>query len=629
MRRSLTILCLLVACVISLDAQRAKARRIRPGPTPTTGQSWSNLLSSDRALTWTNAGISGGVPTGWSDCVTAACTTAFATPTAANINTALLGAPSNTVVRIPAVPITLTASIHANRSDVILRGAGPTQTTVTLNGFNILMGNGSGGQGSTPGSLVSTTLSTLTKGSTVLTVESSSGMSAGQIVAVLENNPAYVEPTGNEGNENAVWVVSPLNFFGGSAASMSELVSIVSVDSSTQITIAAPGLSATYTSGLNPKVIKWDTSGVYSDNGVENMTVNASGSDFGIALVFCNSCWVKNVTVTNTARSGIYCFFCYRSEIRDSYVSAANSAGAPTEYGIEIDRSSLVKVENNIFFGVTSPMLMESSSGLVVAYNFAYRTPSDNMFPAFATHRSHLWQSLFEGNILYKQQFDFVWGSGSHNTVFRSRLSGTHPNATNYRVPLNVDAYNRYVNIVGSVLGDTTASWMTTYTCDDLTPLANEEGAVYDIGGFNGCGTPSPRDTTTRTSLMRWGNWDKVTYAASGNTHGTRWCTGSGAGSAGADAYNTACTASETASADATFPGLASPTTTLPSSLYLSAKPSWFGSVTYPPIGPDVTGGNISNAGGHAYKIPAQVCYEATAKDGSGFLTAFDATACY
>src|SRR5262245_21568102 len=310
--------------------------------TPSFVQAWFGILAPERAIAWSNAGIPGGVPTTWVNCVTAACNTAFATPTAANINAALAGAPANSVVRIPAGTISLSSSIRANRSNVILRGAGPTQTTIALNGNNILMGNGSGNQGSTPGGIASTNLTTYAKGSTVLTLASTSGLSAGQIVAVLENNPGYVNPTGNEGNENSMWRLSPLDFFGGSAQSLAELVEIVSVDSSSQITIAAPGLSTTYTSGLNPKVISWSTSGVYHHNGVENMTVNASSSNFAVALVFCNYCWVKNVVVTNTARSGFYSFFGYRTEFRDSYLSASNTGGAPTQYGIEIDRSSLV-----------------------------------------------------------------------------------------------------------------------------------------------------------------------------------------------------------------------------------------------------------------------------------------------
>jgi hypothetical protein len=65
----------------------------------------------------------------------------------------------------------------------------------------------------------------------------------------------------------------------------------------------------------------------------------------------------------------------------------------------------------------------------------------------------------------------------------------------------------------------------------------------------------------------------------------------------------------------------------LPASFYLSAVPSWFGSTPWPPIGPDVTGGNIGNVAGHAYKIPAQVCFETTPTL-NGILN-FDARNCY
>jgi hypothetical protein len=55
----------------------------------------------------------------------------------------------------------------------------------------------------------------------------------------------------------------------------------------------------------------------------------------------------------------------------------------------------------------------------------------------------------------------------------------------------------------------------------------------------------------------------------------------------------------------------------LPASLYLADKPSWFGSVAWPAIGPDVSG--MSN------KLPAQLCYESNNLGGG----AFDASRCY
>jgi len=252
-------------------------------------------------------------------------------------------------------------------------------------------------------------------------------------------------------------------------------------------------------------------------------------------------------------------------------------------------------------------------------------TATDNVFPTLDEHRSHTWMNLLEGNVTSKIQLDNVWGSGSHDTMFRNYARGTDPNKGNYRTAIDLDAFHRYNNAMANVLGDPTLA--IHYTCDAV--VTNVDRTIFDLGGYNGCGT-TPYDSVVESTLVRWGNWDAVTYNASGSSHhGTQWCTGSGAGLAGTDAYNIVCAAAETASSDPSFPGLASPSTTLPASFYLAATPSWWGTVAWPPIGPDVTGGNLTNTGGHANQIPAQVCYNNTAKDGTGFLTAYDANSCY
>jgi hypothetical protein len=70
----------------------------------------------------------------------------------------------------------------------------------------------------------------------------------------------------------------------------------------------------------------------------------------------------------------------------------------------------------------------------------------------------------------------------------------------------------------------------------------------------------------------------------------------------------------------------------LPPSLYLSFKPSWWGTMPWPAIGPDLAVGDIPGYGGHAYKIPARRCYESAAIDpayGSSTVRIFDPEACY
>src|SRR5439155_8496034 len=80
---------------------------------------------------------------------------------------------------------------------------------------------------------------------------------------------------------------------------------------------------------------------------------------------------------------------------------------------------------------------------------------------------------------------------------------------------------------------------------------------------------------------------------------------------------------------------------TLPASFYSAARPTvWWGTPwgtpAWPAIGPDVSGGNVSNSptGGHANKIPARLCFENTAVDpaypsSSPRILLFNASTCY
>jgi len=115
-------------------------------------------------------------------------------------------------------------------------------------------------------------------------------------------------------------------------------------------------------------------------------------------------------------------------------------------------------------------------------------------------------------------------------------------------------------------------------------------GPIYVLGYWNSwsAGADADKfDPLVLGTLLRWGNYDYFSQT-------THW-----------DPQE--LPAGETAPADQT----------LPASLYLADKPSWFGSVAWPAIGPDVSG--MSN------KLPAQLCYESNNLGGG----AFDASRCY
>lgn len=111
---------------------------------------------------------------------------------------------------------------------------------------------------------------------------------------------------------------------------------------------------------------------------------------------------------------------------------------------------------------------------------------------------------------------------------------------------------------------------------------------------FDGANPPGI-DTTVIATLLRWGNFDT-------KHNGAVW-----------DAMEIPA-------------GVPVPATQhLPASIYYDFKPSWWpAAVAWPPIGPDVTGGELVN--GHAWKIPAQRCYESQNLGDGG---AFSRATCY
>ena len=313
--------------------------------------------------------------------------------------------------------------------------------------------------------------------------------------------------------------------------------------------------------------------------------------------------------------------------VRDSYFYGTQSA-ATDSYGTDTFTGGDQLVENNIFQHIASPMLNEGAQGTVHAYNFAI----DDYFTAGETFND--WQQassylhaignafiLWEGNIGIAMTADDIHGTSHFVTAFRNywygqdllggSSAGGKKQSTN---AIQLEAYNRYYNIVGNVLGK--SGYFTNYEVFPATPTAEgseslSNQSVYNLGFSANQGTygafPVPNDTFLRATLYRWGNYDAVTGLA-------RW--------------NNA----EVPSSLSKYAQPVPPNQTLPTSLYLASgqPPRWatnFGTPPYPPIGPDVMSGDIADTAGHAYKIPAQLCYENTARV-NGILN-FDANSCY
>jgi hypothetical protein len=217
---------------------------------------------------------------------------------------------------------------------------------------------------------------------------------------------------------------------------------------------------------------------------------------------------------------------------------------------------------------------------------------------------------------------DDIHGVSDFITAFRNYWNGRDPDGGSPSPPgyktqqtnaIQLEAYNRYYNLIGNILG--TASYHASYEWAPTSPTdpgnaQNSNLSIYSLGYSGNEGTylsPIPNDTLLAPSLFRWGNYDVVRGSAQWN-------------------------ASEVPSGLSVYSNQLPGSQTLPSSFYLSAKPSWWGAGTWPGIGPDVTGGNIPDVGGHATKIPAQLCHERLLNDpiyAPDPVRIFNAAGCY
>jgi hypothetical protein len=590
-------------------------------------QNWSGILDPARAKDWSNAGVVGGIPTSRANCTTSACNTLFGgTVTPSSIANALASAPANTVVRIPAGSYTLNGGINMP-SNVTLRGAGADQTFLTFSGSTSCGGAQPGicfsgddaiwSQGSNyqPGaSNAATWTSGYAQGATSITLTNvgSTGISNGTLLYLDQ-----ADDTSVGANYFICEASGACSLEGGGLGRLIsgvdrgrlQAVKVVSGCSSPckgagpfTITIT-PGLEApNWRGGQSPGA--FFPSGVVHDSGVEDLSMNTNaiaGSGLrAIEIHAAYNCWVKGTRQIRNpaARAVIWFHLSAHISVVDNYFYYGG-AGASEQYSVEMHLTSDNLIQNNIM--QQSGPILGPGTGTVVAYNFQIDQPtSPNTWNAagILEHDAGVEYMLYEGNIGPGLLADTYHGSSNFDTLFRNQFSGQDTGKTGNTSVIELWSYNRYHNIIGNVLGKVGVT--TSY---QLNPGDITEGYIYTLGGGDGLAS----DPMVATTLMRWGNYDVVNNAV-------RWV--SGEVPSGVSPYGSAVPASQT----------------LPASFYLNGKPAWFGSVAWPAIGPEVTGGNISGVAGHANMNPAMACYRNTMHgpaDGSGSVLNFNADACY
>jgi hypothetical protein len=533
-------------------------------------------IPADRRTVW-NPGIPGGIPVARSIHATldaAAYGDGKADATAA-INAALQAAGAAAgpdrlqVVYLPPGTYRTTGIVNLNRSFVVLRGAGPGRTRIRAE-----LGPGA------PAVRVGVfwpdygepvdVVGSVPKGARSLTVADPSAFRVGDVIQLDQlDDPSYVKmgdhTYGKRGprQEDVNGPSSPRGY-----RSVGQQVEIASKSGNT-LGLSGPTHIA-FDAAFAPQVFKTATAREGEPGtryvGVEDLYVTG-GSNNNLVLLNVAYAWVKNVESDGDPAAGpgvdgvhVALLHAYRCEVRGSYVHHARRiVPGGNAYGIAIStQSSDNLVEDNVVRFLNKPVVLSATGGgNVIAYNYV-----DDAFIAHhetwqetaldANHGAFPHHDLFEGNWAANLAADSTHGNSGWQTFFRNYAPGmnsTMPRSVNVRA-VGIDGHNREYNVLGNVLlrpGLRVNGAAPVYQSTSRETLGVP--AAYRIGSTS-LGGPyeSFDDGTALRGLLRHGNFDHVT--------------------------NTVVWDPKIRSHE------------LPPSLYLAAKPAFFGDELWPFVDP-------------------------------------------
>jgi hypothetical protein len=587
---------LLPVCLLLVGAQAG-----------TQAQAPQNVLAASRSIDWSAAGVAGGIPTR-----TTICSTLSPGATAAQIQSAIANCPTNQVVFLNAGTYNLSTGIDFNgKSNVTLRGAGADRTKLVFTGATgcnfsvgaaICVRSGENNYGPNGGLHTANWTAGYAKGTNTVTLSSTSGLAVGNLLFLDQTDdssdgyPAagdiYVcESCSKQGG----------NTFGRNGRSQVQIVTVTAING-LNVTISPSLYMPNWRAAKNPGA--WWGNFTIKGSGVEDLTIDVT-SKGSPGFMFFNAVngWLKGVrSVENSTPpdtfSHVRLLNAARITVRDSYFYGPLNQ-AVDNYGVTAELASDLLIENNIEIDNPGPWEQNGSdSGSVWAYNYH----KGGWVNSVTQHEAGIGMVLYEGNSGTGFTGDTIHGTANFVTQFRNHWYGGANGVTSNTIQW-LASYHRFYNVIGNVLGNASNN---TYERSAASQTGSE---IFSLGENNASitGSSIPTDTRVKATLYRWGNYDTVSGAVR-------------------------FVAAEVPTGLANFAQALPDTQVLPASLYRSSKPPFFGSVPWPAVGPEVTGGDISGYGGHAYKIPARLCYESLPDDpaySGSAIRLFNAATCY
>lgn len=534
----------------------------------------ADIIPSTNMVVWTNyAGIES-----WPDRSTISVTRSSGV-TISTLNSDIANAASNSVVKLNDGTYTFSTGNLAADSFVTLRGSGTNTILVLANTFNI------GTELSRENILVSSGASMGSTSIVLAATPSSATLSVGMTITIAETNDAsYVHPWGYEGASGLLctYCDDPNN----GTRVRGEMVRVTAVAGTT--VEFYPPLTSAYL--YEPRVEIPYGGNILRYFGVEDMTIRLNPSAFGITMRYAQNCWFSNVVFEVRAddNAGIFAQYTHRATVIHSYFKGETANSAHVNMFVHND--GFWFVDNMHSFAYQAFLVVGRSTSGVRAYNYIASTTNGTtaLIAEDGYHGAHPQFGLWEGNKGVKNHLDSIHGSFSDTTLLRNHYRAENSDTTYGWGSINVDLWGTDTAIVGNVLGYPGVH--------NAAPPRRGSAFVYEKDAATGGDEDDPSLLTWNFSGYNPFNTGRVARATAIVTGNVSYASGS-SGSVVWDGNGVV---------------------TIPNSYLYASKPAFFGSLNWPPIGPDTTGY-------YTNMIPAEYRYtfnqDPPADSGSGSLT--------
>jgi hypothetical protein len=390
---------------------------------------------------------------------------------------------------------------------------------------------------------------------------------------------------------------------------LNEELHLVTLVNGSTLTFDSP-LTLSYRTANSAAVHVYSQGSIVQQAGLEDVTVQG-GDQGNIMIAACMYCWVKRVESTIWLNAGGIAFYgaAFRNQVENSWVhDAAWPVNGGGGYAVNSTFGSSENLfTNNIVMKANKVEVMRASgAGDVVSYNYMDDGYINGQHGWIETglNCSHLGGShgaLHEGNYSWNTDSDFTHGSVGHCAYFRNYLTGFRepftmldgtfvddanniPGGNGPLRAISDHPYSYWDSFIGNIAGKPgqVSSW--NYRCAAGNADLGCAPALFNIGW---------NDTAVAGSLAD--GTMALTYPTS-PAGANATITGPGCVSSGSNCvpivdgnYDYKTNSVQWAEAPHT----------LPNSLYLTSKPSFFtgASATWPPVDP---------IGGVANNIPAR-----------------------